>query len=257
MRIQKRVLKDYLSNLFHKSVAENTEVQCSFATFARIRPSHFILANFSNKTTCLSTHHQNYALKLKMLKKYVVIPTRPETFVKYSDEHINSTIKGIDVADFTFDMWKKVTVLVKGRETKKMKIVTETLTHSEFCKRMIDDTHSFRSHVHRISCQFKQQRYLKENLLENQVYIHMDFAEDYRCRLQNKIQSAYWFPTQVTIHPVVMYYNQNGKVMHKSYVFISNESSHDYLHPYSEVDPTFKSYGSSVRNGPLLDNQSV
>ena len=108
-----------------------------------------------------------------------------------------------------------------------MKIVTETLNRSEFFKRIIDDVHNFRSHVFRISCQFKEQRNLKENLPSNHAYIHMDFAEDYKCRSQNEVQSAYWSQTQVTIHPVVMYYKKNEKLEHKSYVFISNESRHD------------------------------
>ena len=36
----------------------------------------------------------------------------------------------------------------------------------------------------------------------------MDFAEDYRCRSQNEIQSTKWSPTQVTTHPIVMYYKK-------------------------------------------------
>ena len=55
----------------------------------------------------------------------------------------------------------------------------------------------------------------------------MDFAEDYRCRSQDEIQSAYWSPTQVTIHPVVAYYKVDDKLKHQSYVFISNEVRHD------------------------------
>ena len=39
----------------------------------------------------------------------------------------------------------------------------------------------------------------------------MDFAEDYRCRSQKKIQSTYWSPTQVTMHLVVMYYKKLSK----------------------------------------------
>ena len=38
------------------------------------------------------------------------------------------------------------------------------------------------------------------------------FVEDYRCRSQNEVQSVYWSPTQVTIYPVVMYYEtQNSE----------------------------------------------
>ena len=41
-------------------------------------------------------------------------------------------------------------------------------------------------------------------------------------------------PTQVTVHPVVMYYNtQNSEESsHKSFVFISNESHHDAIFVY-------------------------
>lgn len=52
--------------------------------------------------------------------------------------------------------WKKVPVLHKGKQMMKMKIVTETLKHSEFCTRIIEDVQRFRSHVFRISCQFKK-----------------------------------------------------------------------------------------------------
>ena len=57
----------------------------------------------------------------------------------------------------------------------------------------------------------------------------MDFAEDYRCRYQNEIQSAYWSSTQVTIHPMVIYFKQPGaqKSCHQSFMFVSNEPHHD------------------------------
>ena len=62
----------------------------------------------------------------------------------------------------------------------------------------------------------------------------MDFAKDYRCTSQNEIQSTYWSLTQVTIHPVVMYYKtQNSEQSsNKSFVFISNESRHDAIFAY-------------------------
>ena len=82
--------------------------------------------------------------------------------------------------------------------------------------------------------QFREQKYLKENLPPNHVYIHMDFAEDYGCRSQNEIQSVYWSPIQITIHPAVMYYKtqNSAESSHKSFVFISNESRHDAMFAY-------------------------
>ena len=99
------------------------------------------------------------------------------------------------------------------------------------------EVHSFRSHVNRVYTEFKQQKNLKDNLPDNHVYIHMDFAEDYRCRSQNEIQSAYWSPTQVTIHPVVMYYKNRGEKenSHQNFVFVSIESHHDTTFIYTLI----------------------
>ena len=77
---------------------------CSFTSFTRMRPKNFVLANFANRRTCLCTQHQNFALKLKMLKKYAPVPTNPEAFVKYSDQKISSIIDDIQQKDFTYDI---------------------------------------------------------------------------------------------------------------------------------------------------------
>ena len=114
-RIQKRVLNDYLSNLHQKFVSEHTSMSWSFRTFGRMRPKNFALANFANRRTCLSTQYQNYALKLKMLRKYIGIPANPEAFVKYSGQKISSIIDNIKQQNFTYDIWKKAEVVYKGK----------------------------------------------------------------------------------------------------------------------------------------------
>ena len=57
----------------------------------------------------------------------------------------------------------------------------------------------------------------------------MDFSEDYNCRSQDEVQSAYWNNISVTLHPVVVYYinNLDEDLTVKSYVIVSNESRHD------------------------------
>ena len=89
---------------------------------------------------------------------------------------------------------------VQGQNIQKMKMITQTISHAQFKTLWQKDTARFRSHIYRIAAQFRKQKYLKQNLPPNHVYIQMDFAEDCRCRSQNEIQSAYWSPTQVTIH---------------------------------------------------------
>ena len=126
---------------------------------------------------------------------------------------------------------------VQRQNIQKMKMITQTINHAQFKVLLQKDTATFRSHINWIAAQFREQKYLKENLSPNHVYIHMDFAEDYRCRLQNEIQYAYWLPTQVTIHPVMMYYKtQNSEeTSHKSFVFILNESRHDAIFAYTLI----------------------
>ena len=55
----------------------------------------------------------------------------------------------------------------------------------------------------------------------------MDFAEDCWCWYQEKIQSAYWSQTLVTIHLVVTYYKQGDKLVHQSSVYVSDEPHHN------------------------------
>ena len=174
-----------------------------------------------------------------MLRKYTGIPTNPEAFVKCSDQKISSIIDNIKQQNFTYDISKKVELVYKGKTSKKekMKMITQTTSHTQFKALLQKDAATFCSHIRRIAVQFREQRYLKEDPPPNHVYIHMDFAEDYRCRLQNEIQSAYWSPTQVTIHPVVMYYKtQNSEESsHKSFVFISNATRHDAIFVYTLI----------------------
>ena len=157
-RIQKRVLINYLSNLHQKFVSEHTNMSCSLTSFARMRPKNFALANFANRGTCLCTQHQNYALKLKMLRKYPGIPTNPEAFVKCSDQKISSIIDNIKQQNFTYDISEKVELVYKGKTSKKkkkMKMITQTISHTQFKALLQKDAATFCSHITTIAVQFR------------------------------------------------------------------------------------------------------
>ena len=116
-RIQKRNLNDYLRNLYSKFLSEYPSSVISFAKFARLRPAHCALANFTNRNTCLCTQHQNIALKLKMLKQTKIFETEnPDVFIKSkSNEDIEkqlTTIKDLKTLRFPIAyggkfLWRK------------------------------------------------------------------------------------------------------------------------------------------------------
>ena len=231
-KIQKRILNDYLSNLYDKSVAEYPEDRLSFASFCRMRPSNYLLVNFTTLTACLCTRHQNMALKLKSLKLLKIVDTQnPDVFVKQNtDADVDAVIRKITETGedkIVYDIWKKVKVQTGNGVKEKMKLVREEENKDVFLEIFKNEVAEFRAHVNRIKNQYTQLRQLKDNLPDDDIIMQMDFAEDYRYRSQQEVQSAYWNPEQVTIHPMVFYYKKESSLLHKSIVAISDEPKHD------------------------------
>lgn len=82
-RFQRRTLNDYLSSLYLKLMAEKPELKVSFATFAKMRPAHYVLVNFIKGRSYLCTKNKNMPLRLKMLKTYnKLITSHPDNFIK-------------------------------------------------------------------------------------------------------------------------------------------------------------------------------
>ena len=161
------------------------------------------------------------------------VQANPDTFIKHFDsDDIQKLFDGCKVTTYDYEEWQKVEVKVRTRSgeektKKKIKVVRKTRTKTDFELYFQKQIAGFRENVKRIRNQYIVQRDLKENLPPNHIYIHMDFAKDYKCRSQEEIQSAYWSQTQVTIHPVVAYFKNKEIVCHQSFVFISDEPRHD------------------------------
>ena len=66
---------------------------------------------------------------------------------------------------------------------------------------------------------------IKENLRDDHLSIHLDFAEDSHCKLQEEVKSAFCNMSNVTLQPVVVYFRHADSV--KSFVFVSSEARHD------------------------------
>ena len=72
---------------------------------------------------------------------------------------------------------------------------------------------------------------MKQNLVEGDVLIVDDFAQNYLCEHQNERQGLHWVHQQVTIHPSVAMYpckqqGCNKLVMHEV-VHLSDDLKHD------------------------------
>ena len=107
-----------------------------------------------------------------------------------------------------------------------MKVVEVQIDRESFIKTVKEEIREFSEHVHRLRSQFQQLKANKELLPAHHMIVQMDFAENYSCRSLDEVQTAYWNQTSVTLHPVVVYFRTDEKLMHKSYVIVSDEMGH-------------------------------
>ncbi|XP_048247076.1 uncharacterized protein LOC125377504 [Haliotis rufescens] len=128
------------------------------------------------------------------------------------------TIQG----DVEYDEWKRVDV--EGK--KKMKVVKITKNATDFKNYMLLEYAEFRDHVGRVKSQYAAFHELKDTLPDGHIIIQMDFAENFTCSSMDEIQSAYWNPTNVTLHPVVVYYKAD-KLDNKNFIYVSDVNQHN------------------------------
>lgn len=224
----KRTLSDYLDNLHQKFCMENPRIKVSRATFCRYRPKHILPVSFAVRKTCLCTKHQNMSLKLKAIKQHTALQytNNVDTFFsKHTDDDIKESLTVIEAQQIRYSTWKKVDT---GDGKKRMKVVEEEKRKEEFIDMFMGECETIRYHISLVQNQYREVKRLKENLDINEMIVQMDFAENYTCSNQSEIQSAYWNPTMVTLHPTVAYYRKEGEreLNHKSFVYVSDELGH-------------------------------
>ena len=225
---QKRVLTDYLSNLYDKFTSENPTAKISQTSFQRLRPAYILTTSFISRSSCLCTKHQNAALLLKTLQRYVAVQKNPEDFIKETlpIDEMNRELPD----DVTFSLWKRVPVEeANGQKKMITKIVQVNKSKTDFIAYVTEQFTNFKEHVARMKNQYKEIRSLKANLPPHHHVIHMDFAENFNCKSMDEVQSAYWCQTFITLHPTVIYSGTEdaSQPSHSSYVYISDELNHN------------------------------
>lgn len=138
--------------------------------------------------------------------------------------------KGLEANDnIEFEEWRKVEVDGK----KRMKVIKITMARDEYETYMKMQYSEFLEHVQRVKAQYNSIRQLKENLPEQELVVHLDFAENFTCCNADEIQSAYWNSMAVMRHPVVVYFKNVNDLQHKSYIYVSSVASHNSTAVYT------------------------
>lgn len=73
---------------------------------------------------------------------------------------------------------------------------------------------------------------LKQNLDENSLIVLMDFSENIAFEIQFAAQAYYYQKPQCTIHPICLYFKQNGELKEKSIIIIAESLNHNVTSVY-------------------------
>ena len=85
----------------------------------------------------------------------------------------------------------------------------------------------FSRHVYNVRLQFKELKYLKENLPNDKIIIHEDFSKNFQVKQQREVMASHWTNENVTVFTAVVYYKEDDELKHSSYAIVSDDLFHE------------------------------
>lgn len=123
--------------------------------------------------------------------------------------------------------------------TKKRKISTTQDLTEEFNSQLP----TYMKHVYDTTHQFKFVSNLKKNLKQKEVYIVMDFSENYKCKYASEVQSVHFGASkkQVSLHTGAYYYRaDDGELKCVSFCSVSEDLRHDASAIWAHLKPVLE-----------------
>ena len=111
--------------------------------------------------------------------------------------------------------------------TDRTELVTMKLPVDEFIESLVDKLNKLTKQSFIAKAQSSYLKQCKEDLKDDEVVILLDFAENYKFVIQDEVQSYHWNQQSCLLHPVVLYYKNNGILAEDSICFISDDLNHD------------------------------
>lgn len=248
VHVQKFLILNTLRECFVLFKERYPDHKIGFSKFCELRPKHCVLpGSAGTHSVCVCTLHQNATLMMVQCK-LPELTNREMPIKTYKDLTINivcenptdkcyfrkcsecvdiSNLKAVfedafeenSIENVTFKKWVQIN----------NKCVLETISKStgDFLDSLFDSLPKLLKHSFIATKQSAYLRHLKENLLPKDCIVICDFAENYSFVLQDAAQGFHWNNAQATIHPFVIYFNEEGKLQHLSLVIISDCMAHD------------------------------
>ena len=207
---QKRLLSDTMKNLHLKFVAETQDSCISYSLFCRLRPFWVVMPNAGDRHTCLCKLHENCGFVLSKLASLKVLETADiETILNnmvcdvtskvcmYGDSPkcCVTTLGASDPQDgnmpsdsnCTWFQWKTVKEerIIRGK-TKMISFTVKATVSGTVNSLLTEATklvHAMKLHTYNITHQALFNRKLRQEMNENECVLHIDFTDNYACKL--------------------------------------------------------------------------
>ncbi|CAC5406234.1 unnamed protein product [Mytilus coruscus] len=261
-------LEGSLKRTYDQYNNENPEKKISYAKFAQLRPKNVLPMSKQKYMQCLCEYCVNVDFKIESLKSFCSVhkidniatdrydlsrltlcPKEGNHYKKDCidrncgncgltkiDDAVTELIENFKDTQVGWKRWQQghKESEVNGKQVVKtfMEMKRRTGTMEQLIDEMKSELLPFSKHLFNAQWQSKQFEDLKAHIPEKWVLMCLDFAENYICRHQDEAQSAHWTYEQVTIHPLVTYYQCQEENCHQtvreSLVFLSQDHKHDY-----------------------------
>ncbi|KAK0144585.1 hypothetical protein N1851_017038 [Merluccius polli] len=138
----------------------------------------------------------------------------------------------------TWEQWKRVTSTNGEKTFSNVAKQTQTGTIKDLMELFHQKLEALAVHQFNWLHQAEQFRHLKQNITEYEAVLHIDFSENYACKLSTEIQSFHFGGSrqQATIHTAVLYTVYGTRF----YATLSDCLRHDERAVWAHLEPILK-----------------
>lgn len=261
---RKRYLADSLDHLYKKYQLES-HLQVSRTTFFRLKPFWVVYRSINSRETCLCKVHENFKILLENLTNLNVIKTKSsrefvasitcdpsqQTCMYRNCQSCIQKCVPVPANDEPAIYEKWVTQdyekqgargkKFSGKETIKKKIQCNV---SDIVYELNTSTKNYLRHVFDTSHQYRNLTNLRINLGSNEVYIVIDFSENFMAKYAKAIQSAHFGASakQISLHTGCFFFKDltSQKIECVSFGTVSDCLRHDASAIWAHMNPVFE-----------------
>ncbi|CAG9810451.1 unnamed protein product [Chironomus riparius] len=217
-KIQKRIMTMPLKEAYDEFKKEYTSQKMSFSKFARMRPDHVVLFSQSKQISCLCIYCTNLDFIVISLLPFFTCPVSLKELMCKISCHVENfdcasglCTECLNVSSVVMDLLKPNILdhLVNYQQWETVDKVVQKVTHALIINDLIllleEKMQKFKMHYFLVKIQLALFRDLKQNLDNNSACLIVDYAENYNCRSQDEISSAYFGRRQISLFTSVVY----------------------------------------------------